>query len=53
MMMGFPVCWVEAKPSLGFMVELITANPVADSVFDQFRAAADNWDGKDPLRTLG
>jgi hypothetical protein len=53
LMMGFPVCWVEPKPSLGFMVELITANPVADAVFGQFRAAAENWDGRNPLRTLG
>lgn len=53
LMMGFPVCWVEPKPSLGFMIELITANPVADAVFGQFRAAAENWDGKNPLRTLG
>jgi hypothetical protein len=53
LMMGFPVCWVEPKPSLGFMVELITANPVADAVFAQFRTAAGNWDGRDPLRTLG
>lgn len=53
LMMGFPVCWVEPKPSLGFMVELITANPVADAVFGQFRAAAANWDGRDSLRVLG
>lgn len=53
LMMGSRTCWVDTRPSLGFMVELIEANPVADSVFAQFRAAADGWDGRDPVRTLG
>ena len=52
-MMGSPVCWIEANPSQGFMVEVITKNPVADAVFGQIRAAGQNWDGKDPIRTLG
>jgi len=42
--------WVDTSPTLGFMVELVTKNPVADSVFGAFRAAAENWDGKDPVR---
>lgn len=53
LMMGAPVCWVDTRASLGFMVELITANPIAASVFAQIREAAENWDGKDPFRTLG
>ncbi|CAN7596816.1 VOC family protein [Phenylobacterium sp. LjRoot219] len=53
MMMGSRTCWVDTTPTLGFMVELIEANPVADLVFAQFRAAADGWDGKDPVRVLG
>lgn len=53
LMMGSRTCWIDTRPSLGFMVELIEANPVADSVFAQFRAAADGWDGRDPVRTLG
>jgi hypothetical protein len=40
-------------PTLGFMVELVEANPVADMVFGKFREAAENWDGKDPVRTFG
>jgi len=52
LMMGSRTCWIDTTPTLGFMVELIEANPVADSVFAQFRAAADNWDGADPIRTL-
>lgn len=52
LMMGSRVCWVDTRDSLGFMVELIEANPVADSVFNGFREAAENWDGRDPLRRL-
>jgi len=44
---------VDTTPTLGFMVELIEANPIADSVFEQFRIAAQGWDGRDPVRTLG
>jgi len=39
--------------SLGFMTELITANPVAAMVFGEFRKAAQGWDGSDPIRRLG
>lgn len=52
-MMGSRTCWVDTTASLGFMMELIEANPVADSVFEQFRLAAKNWDGRDPIRSLG
>lgn len=53
LMMGARTSWVDTTPTLGFMVELIEANPIADSIFAQFRAAAQDWDGKDPVRTLG
>lgn len=52
LMMGARVCWIDTTAKLGFMVELIEANPIADAVFGQFRAAAQNWDGKNPLRSL-
>lgn len=51
-MMGSRTCWVDTTATLGFMVELIEANPVADSVFEQFRVAAADWDGRDPVRRL-
>jgi hypothetical protein len=35
------------------MMELMTPNPVAASVFDQIKAASVDWDGKDPVRRLG
>ena len=53
LMMGARVCWVDATRTLGFMIELIEANPVADAVFGNFRAAARDWDGSDPLRPVG
>lgn len=53
LMMGSRVCWVDTVEPLGFMVELIEANPVADSVFASFREAAENWDGREPMRYPG
>ena len=53
LMMGHRTCWIDTTATLGFMVELVTKNPVADGVFGAFRAAAENWDGKDPVRTFG
>lgn len=53
LMMGAKTCYIDTIKTLGFMTELITANPVAAQVFAQFRAAADGWDGRDPIRTLG
>jgi len=52
LMMGFRVGWIDTVRTLGFFVELIDANPVADGVFAQFRNAAKDWDGKDPVRRL-
>lgn len=53
LMMGSRVCWVDTTATLGFMVELVDANPVADGVFAAFRDAAKSWDGSNPVRTLG
>jgi hypothetical protein len=52
LMMGAGTCYIDTVGTLGFMTELITVNPVADFVFGQFRSAAENWDGIDPIRTL-
>ena len=52
-MMGSRTSWIDTVATLGFMVELVEANPVADMVFGKFREAAENWDGKDPVRTFG
>jgi hypothetical protein len=53
LMMGARTCYIDTAPTLGFMIELITANPVAEAVFGEFRKAAEGWDGKDPIRRLG
>lgn len=53
LMMGSRVCWVDTVESLGFMVEIIEANAVADGVFAAFRDAAVDWNGSEPLRRLG
>jgi hypothetical protein len=53
LMKGAPVCWLDTVATLGFMTELITANPLKEQVFAMFRDAADTWDGRDPVRTLG
>jgi hypothetical protein len=52
LMMGSRTCWVDTVRALGFMVELIEANPIADAVFERFRTAAEHWDGNQPVRTL-
>ena len=52
LMLGFRVGWIDTISTLGFFIELIDANPVADGVFAQFRSAAEGWDGKDPIRSL-
>ena len=52
LMMGYRVAWIDAVPTLGFFVELIDANTVAGAIFERFREAAKDWDGKDPVRRL-
>jgi hypothetical protein len=52
LMMGAKTCYIDTTPTLGFMTELITANPVAEMVFGQFREAAVGWDGTNPIRTM-
>ena len=53
LMMGARTGYIDTVSTLGFMTELITANPIAEQVFGAFRAAAQGWDGSDPIRTLG
>jgi hypothetical protein len=52
LMMGAKTCYLDTVRQLGFMVELITANPVADQVFGMFKSAARDWDGREPIRRL-
>lgn len=49
---GYRACWFDTMEELGFFVQLMEANPIADSTFARFRDAAANWDGINPIRTL-
>lgn len=53
LMMGAKTCYIDTVPTLGFMTELVTANPVAEMVFGQIRRAAEGWEGSDPIRSMG
>jgi hypothetical protein len=53
LMMGARTGYLDTVKTLGFMTELITANPVAEQVFAMFRDAANGWDGSDPIRKVG
>jgi hypothetical protein len=53
LMMGAKTCYIDTSPTLGFMTELVTANPVAEQVFGAIRVASEGWDGKDPIRSMG
>ena len=53
LMMGAKTCYIDTVPTLGFMTELVTANPVAEQVFGAIRSASEGWDGSDPIRSLG
>jgi len=53
LMMGAKTCYIDTSPTVGFMTELVTVNPVAEQVFGAIRSASEGWDGKDPVRSLG
>jgi hypothetical protein len=53
LMMGHKTCYNDTVATLGFMTELITANPVAASVFEAIRVASQGWNGSDPIRSMG
>jgi hypothetical protein len=53
LMMGARTCYVDTTKTLGFFTELITANPVAEQVFGALKAASEDWDGRDPIRSFG
>ncbi len=53
LMMGARTCYIDTTATLGFLTELITANPVAEQVFGAIRSASEGWDGRDPIRSMG
>ena len=42
-------CWVDTTPTLGFMVELLEPSTMREKGFAAMRAAAQSWDGTDPI----
>lgn len=45
--------YVDTFDELGGMIELIELNPAVEGFFSAVKEASINWDGKDPVRTLG
>ncbi len=51
---GARVAYLDTQgPLPGTVVELIERHPAITSAFEAMRAAADSWDGRDPVRRLG
>jgi hypothetical protein len=43
---GSRTCWVDTRPTLGFMIELLEASDLRDRWFGSMRKAAATWDGR-------
>ncbi len=53
LMMGAKTCYIDTSKQLGFMTEIVTANPIAEQVFNTIKSASIDWDGSDPIRPFG
>ncbi len=49
---GLAFCFVDTRPTLGHMVELYEPTPSLRAFYSMVRAAAEEWDGADPVRAL-
>ncbi|KAA0107713.1 VOC family protein [Mycolicibacterium sp. P1-5] len=45
-------CWVDTAASLGFMIELLEQSASRDAGFAAMRAAAESWDGTNPITSF-
>lgn len=45
-------CWVDTTPTLGFMVELLEPSEMREKGFAAMRAAAESWDGANPITSF-
>jgi len=45
--------YVDTFSKLGGMIELIEVNPAVEELFSAIKEPSVNWDGKNPVRTLG
>ncbi|MDR6832436.1 MULTISPECIES: VOC family protein [unclassified Sphingopyxis] len=50
---GGRAAYVDTTPALMGMIELIEMTPEVEQMFHMIHQAAQNWDGSDPIRTLG
>jgi hypothetical protein len=50
---GIRFAYISTDAHLGGMIELIERGPVIEGFFRMARAAAENWDGSNPLRRVG
>lgn len=44
--------YLDTRPALGFMVELVDKAPMLDEMFGMIADAAVDWDGSDPYREI-
>ena len=42
--------FVDTRPALGCMLEIITDSPLIRAIYGAVRKASDRWDGSDPVR---
>ena len=49
---GLDFCFVDTRSTLGHMVELYEPAPGLRAFYSMVRAAAERWDGVDPVRML-
>ncbi len=47
---GKRFCYIDTSATIGCMVELIEESTAQAEFFARIRAAAENWDGSDPIR---
>jgi hypothetical protein len=45
--------WHDATKAFGYCIEVIAAGPRLDPFFDMVADGARDWDGRDPIRSLG
>jgi methylmalonyl-CoA/ethylmalonyl-CoA epimerase len=45
--------WHDATKAFGYCIEVITAAPGLDAFFGTVAGGARDWDGRDPIRSLG
>ena len=50
---GAQICYIDARPALGHMIELYPENAIIRGMYQQARDAARDWDGKELIIPWG